>query len=149
MSAWIGHRQYSAETDLARTAARNESSIDLSRALDELQELNPVKAQAVELRCLLGCTIKETAVLLDSAFRFDRDIRFRPMIVPPLMVISSRRSPCGQPARRLKGLDPNRNKRGSVLLGMGWNQGSRSNFDRGILELISPAEAATPAGSIE
>jgi RNA polymerase sigma factor (TIGR02999 family) len=65
------------EAELAWVAPLQESSIDLSRALDELQELNPLKAQAVELRYFLGCTVEEAAGLLGvSPSTIDRDLRF-------------------------------------------------------------------------
>jgi RNA polymerase sigma factor (TIGR02999 family) len=65
------------EAELAWTAPLEETSLDLSRALDELQELNPHKAQAVELRYFLGCTVEEAAELLGvSPSTVDRDIRF-------------------------------------------------------------------------
>jgi RNA polymerase sigma factor (TIGR02999 family) len=65
--AWVG----------ASRESGRESEIDLSRALDELQELNPEKAQAVELRYFLGCTVEETAALLAvSCSSIDRDVRF-------------------------------------------------------------------------
>jgi hypothetical protein len=65
------------EAELAWIAPLKESSLDLSRALDELQELNPGKAQAVELRYFLGCTVEEAAALLGvSPSSIDRDIRF-------------------------------------------------------------------------
>jgi RNA polymerase sigma factor (TIGR02999 family) len=65
------------EAELAWVSPVHESSIDLSRALDELGELNPIKAQAVELRYFLGCTVDEAAMLLSvSPSSIDRDIRF-------------------------------------------------------------------------
>jgi len=65
------------EAELAWVNPVHESSIDLSRALDELGELNPVKAQAVELRYFLGCTVDEAAMLLSvSPSSIDRDLRF-------------------------------------------------------------------------
>ena len=65
------------EAELAWVTPLDESSIALSRALDELGELNPVKAQAVELRYFLGCTVDEAATLLSvSPSSIDRDIRF-------------------------------------------------------------------------
>jgi RNA polymerase sigma factor (TIGR02999 family) len=65
------------EAELAWVNPIHESSIDLSRALDELGELNPVKAQAVELRYFLGCTVDEAAMLSSvSPSSIDRDIRF-------------------------------------------------------------------------
>jgi RNA polymerase sigma factor (TIGR02999 family) len=65
------------EAELAWVAPLEESSIDLSRALDELEELSPKKAQAVELRYFLGCTVEEAADLLGvSPSTIDRDLRF-------------------------------------------------------------------------
>jgi RNA polymerase sigma factor (TIGR02999 family) len=65
------------EAELAWVAPQEETSIDLSRALDELGELSPLKAQAVELRYFLGCTVEETAGLLNvSPSTIDRDVRF-------------------------------------------------------------------------
>jgi RNA polymerase sigma factor (TIGR02999 family) len=65
------------EAELAWVSPLEESSIDLSRALDELAELSPVKAQAVELRYFLGCTVEEAAGLLGvSPSTVDRDLRF-------------------------------------------------------------------------
>ena len=65
------------EAELAWVAPRDEGNIDLSRALDELGELSALKAQAVELRYFLGCTVEETAELLNvSASTIDREVRF-------------------------------------------------------------------------
>jgi RNA polymerase sigma factor (TIGR02999 family) len=65
------------EAELAWVEPLEESSIDLSRALDELEELSPEKAQAVELRYFLGCTVEEAAGLLGvSKSSVDRDLRF-------------------------------------------------------------------------
>jgi RNA polymerase sigma factor (TIGR02999 family) len=65
------------EAELAWVAPGDESAIDLSRALDELQELNPAKVHAIELRYFLGCTVEEAAALLSvSPSTIDRDIRF-------------------------------------------------------------------------
>jgi RNA polymerase sigma factor (TIGR02999 family) len=65
------------EAELAWVAPEDETSIDLSRALDELAELSAAKAQAVELRYFLGCTVDEAADLLGvSPSTVDRDLRF-------------------------------------------------------------------------
>jgi RNA polymerase sigma factor (TIGR02999 family) len=65
------------EAELAWVAPQQEHSIDLSRALDELGEFSPQKAQAVELRYFLGCTVEEAAELLGvSPSTVDRDVRF-------------------------------------------------------------------------
>lgn len=55
----------------------SESLIDLNRALDELNEIDPYKVQLVELRFFLGCTAEETADLLQvSKATVDRDLKF-------------------------------------------------------------------------
>jgi RNA polymerase sigma factor (TIGR02999 family) len=65
------------EAELAWVSPLEETSIDLSRALDELEELSPAKAQAVELKYFLGCTVEEAAELLGvSPSTIDRDLRF-------------------------------------------------------------------------
>jgi RNA polymerase sigma factor (TIGR02999 family) len=65
------------EAELAWVAPQKETSIDLSRALDELGELSAQKVQAVELRYFLGCTVEEAAELLGvSPSTIDRDLRF-------------------------------------------------------------------------
>jgi RNA polymerase sigma factor (TIGR02999 family) len=65
------------EAELAWVSPNEESSIDLSRALDELEELSPAKGQAVELRYFLGCTVEEAAGILGvSPSSIDRDVRF-------------------------------------------------------------------------
>ena len=51
--------------------------LDLNRALDELNALDPSKVQMVELRYFLGCTAEETAGLMDlSKATVDRALRF-------------------------------------------------------------------------
>jgi RNA polymerase sigma factor (TIGR02999 family) len=65
------------EAELAWVSASEAQDIDLSRAIDELQELAPAKAQAIELRYFLGCTVEEAAALLKvSPSTIDRDLRF-------------------------------------------------------------------------
>ncbi len=55
----------------------SESLIDLSRALDELNSLDPYKVQLIEMRYFLGCTAEETAALLQvSKATVDRDLKF-------------------------------------------------------------------------
>jgi len=54
-----------------------ESLIDLNRALDDLNALDPYKVQLVELRYFLGCTSEETAALMQvSKATVDRDLKF-------------------------------------------------------------------------
>jgi RNA polymerase sigma factor (TIGR02999 family) len=63
--------------ELCWVGARDEETLDLSLALDELEALDADKARALELRYFLGCTVEETAGLLDiSPSSVDRDVRF-------------------------------------------------------------------------
>jgi len=63
--------------ELCWVGAQEEETLDLSRAMDELEALDAEKARAVELRYFLGCTVEETAGLLGlSPSSVDRDVRF-------------------------------------------------------------------------
>jgi RNA polymerase sigma factor (TIGR02999 family) len=54
-----------------------ESLIDLNRALDELNAIDPSKVRLVELRYFLGCTAEETAELMQlSKATVDRELKF-------------------------------------------------------------------------
>ncbi len=51
--------------------------LDIDRALQELQQLDPRKSQMVELRFFLGATAEETAELLQtSKATVDRELKF-------------------------------------------------------------------------
>ena len=51
--------------------------IDLDTALDELEKIDPRKAQVIELCHLLGCTTNETAEILHiSVATAERDLKF-------------------------------------------------------------------------
>jgi len=64
-------------TELAWVGPRDEETLDLALALDELESLDVGKCRAVELRYFLGCTVEETAGLLGvSPSSVDRDVRF-------------------------------------------------------------------------
>jgi RNA polymerase sigma factor (TIGR02999 family) len=54
-----------------------EETLDLAAALDDLAELDAQKARAVELRYFLGCTVEETADLLEAPRRsVERGLEF-------------------------------------------------------------------------
>jgi RNA polymerase sigma factor (TIGR02999 family) len=54
-----------------------ESMIDLNRALDDLEAIDPQKVQLVELRYFLGCTAEETAAIMQiSKATVDREMKF-------------------------------------------------------------------------
>lgn len=55
----------------------SESLIDLNRALDDLNTMDPYMVQIVELRYFLGCTAEEAAALMQvSKATIDRDLKF-------------------------------------------------------------------------
>lgn len=65
------------EEALAWIDARPVEVLDLDRALDELEALDPRKCRMVEFRFLLGFTSEETAELMNvSKPTVDRDLRF-------------------------------------------------------------------------
>jgi RNA polymerase sigma factor (sigma-70 family) len=52
-----------------------EDMLDLNRALDELDSVDPRKVRLVELRYFLGCTVPECAALLGiSVATAERDL---------------------------------------------------------------------------
>ncbi|MGO9229559.1 MAG: ECF-type sigma factor [Bryobacteraceae bacterium] len=54
-----------------------ESMMELNRALDELEAIDPRKVQLVELRFILGCTAEETGEILQiSKATVDREAKF-------------------------------------------------------------------------
>ncbi len=63
--------------DMAWVNPEGPEMLDLDRALDEMETLEPRKARAVELRIFLGCTSEEAADLMGiSKPTLDRDLRF-------------------------------------------------------------------------
>jgi RNA polymerase sigma factor (TIGR02999 family) len=63
--------------DLAWVEIDSPELLDLDRALNQLQGLDPVKVQLVELRYFLGCTAEETATVMNiSKATVDRELKF-------------------------------------------------------------------------
>ena len=64
--------------ELAWTGSENDAlTLDLNRAMDELERLDSVKARVVELRYYFGFSAEETGELLGiSKATVDRDVRF-------------------------------------------------------------------------
>ena len=55
----------------------SESMLDLNRALDDLEAIDPQKVQLIEIRYFLGCTAEETAEIMQtSKATVDRDAKF-------------------------------------------------------------------------
>jgi RNA polymerase sigma factor (sigma-70 family) len=65
------------DAELVWLSNRGAESLDLSAALNELEKLDASKTRAVELHYFLGCTIEETADILQvSTSTVDRSLRF-------------------------------------------------------------------------
>jgi RNA polymerase sigma factor (TIGR02999 family) len=65
------------DAELAWLSNESAESLDLSAALNELAELDPKKTRAIELHYFLGCTVEETADVLDvSKSNVERSLRF-------------------------------------------------------------------------
>jgi len=63
--------------DLPWVEVGSDDLLELDRALDELNAIDPSKVRLVELRYFLGCTAEETAALVQSSkATVDRDMRF-------------------------------------------------------------------------
>ena len=63
--------------DLAWIDPEGPEVLDLDRALDELESIEPRKARVIELRIFLGCGSAEAADLMGiSKATLDRDLRF-------------------------------------------------------------------------
>jgi RNA polymerase sigma factor (TIGR02999 family) len=72
-----GYQRVPLSDDLAWIEVGSPELLDLNRALDELNVLDPAKVQLVELRYFLGCTAEETASLMDvSKATVDRELKF-------------------------------------------------------------------------
>jgi RNA polymerase sigma factor (TIGR02999 family) len=65
------------DAELAWVGETSAESLDLSRALDELSELDADKTRMVELHYFLGCTVEEIAGLLNVSKRtVERHLQF-------------------------------------------------------------------------
>lgn len=73
----FGWQRAPLDAELAWLGGENAESLDLSRALDDLAELDPAKTRMVELRYFFGCTLDETAGILGISTRtVERSLRF-------------------------------------------------------------------------
>jgi RNA polymerase sigma factor (TIGR02999 family) len=65
------------DVELAWLTDEKAESFDLSAALDELAEFDPSKSRAIELHYFLGCTVEETADVLQNSKRsVERSLQF-------------------------------------------------------------------------
>lgn len=65
----VGWRRVPLDAELAWLGGESADSLDLSRALDELAEFDPLKTRMVELHYFFGCTVDETADILNMSTR--------------------------------------------------------------------------------
>jgi RNA polymerase sigma factor (TIGR02999 family) len=73
----LGWTRVPLDAELAWLSHEGPDSLDLSTALNELREFDPLKTRAVELHYFLGCTVEETADVLQISKRsVERSLRF-------------------------------------------------------------------------
>jgi RNA polymerase sigma factor (TIGR02999 family) len=73
----FGWQRVPLDAELSWLGGETAESLDLSRALDDLAELDPSKTRMVELRYFFGCTVDETAEILGISTRtVERSLRF-------------------------------------------------------------------------
>jgi RNA polymerase sigma factor (TIGR02999 family) len=65
------------DAELAWLGGESAESLDLSQALNDLAEFDPIKTRMVELHYFLGCTVEETAEVLGISSRtVERSLHF-------------------------------------------------------------------------
>lgn len=73
----FGWQRAPLDAELAWLGGENTQSLDLSQALDTLAEFDPVKTRMVELHYFFGCTVDETAEILEISSRtVERSLHF-------------------------------------------------------------------------
>ncbi len=73
----VGWTRIPLDAELAWLSNESPECLDLSAALNELAEFDPAKTRAIELHFFLGCTVEETAdVLQVSKSKVERSLRF-------------------------------------------------------------------------
>jgi len=73
----VGWARIPLDAELAWISNETPECLDLSSALNELAEFDPAKTRAIELHFFLGCTVEETAdVLQVSKSTVERSLRF-------------------------------------------------------------------------
>jgi RNA polymerase sigma factor (TIGR02999 family) len=72
-----GYERVPLSDDLSWVNIDSPELLDLNRALDELSAIDAQKVQLIELRYFLGCTVEETAALMQvSMSTVVRELRF-------------------------------------------------------------------------
>src|SRR5580698_5642930 len=73
----LGWQRAPLDAELAWLGGESAESLDLAQALDDLAEFDPIKTRMVELHYFLGCTVEETAEILDISSRtVERSLHF-------------------------------------------------------------------------
>ena len=65
----LGWQRAPLYAELAWLGGESAESLDLSQALNDLAEFDPIKTRMVELHYFLGCTVDETADILEISSR--------------------------------------------------------------------------------
>ena len=65
----LGWQRAPLDAELAWLGSETAESLDLSQALNDLAEFDPIKTRMVELHYFLGCTVDETADILEVSSR--------------------------------------------------------------------------------
>ena len=65
----MGWQRAPLDAELAWLGGESAESLDLSQALNDLAEFDPIKTRMVELHYFLGCTVDETADILGVSSR--------------------------------------------------------------------------------
>ncbi|HXM45516.1 MAG TPA: ECF-type sigma factor [Bryobacteraceae bacterium] len=73
----LGWQRAPLDAELAWLGGDSAESLDLSQALNDLAEFDAIKTRMVELHYFLGCTVEETAEILDISTRtVERSLHF-------------------------------------------------------------------------
>jgi RNA polymerase sigma factor (TIGR02999 family) len=73
----LGWQRVPLDAELAWLGGDTAQSLDLSQALNDLAEFDPIKTRMVELHYFLGCTVEETAEILEISTRtVERSLHF-------------------------------------------------------------------------
>jgi RNA polymerase sigma factor (TIGR02999 family) len=85
--------------DLVWVTTSPEATMDLDRALEELEQIDPRKCRMVELRFFLGFTAEETAELLrTSKATIDRDLKFVRVWLAERLGVNAGKNPVNESA---------------------------------------------------
>jgi RNA polymerase sigma factor (TIGR02999 family) len=73
----FGWQRVPLDAELAWLGGESGESLDLSQALDDLAAFDPIKTRMVELHYFFGCTVEETAEIVELSSRtVERNLQF-------------------------------------------------------------------------